>query len=96
MHDAASVGGSSSQLSGSEIQDAASSIVDAGHGLGPNPILCRRAKRLKKLKKMMTCTSAQSAALRFRSHTLVIIAIMLVAHLVGYIIVSTQISSRFT
>jgi hypothetical protein len=57
--------------------------------------LPRRAKRLKKLNRMMTSSAAQSSTLRFKQQTWLCFGVILVAHVVGYAILSTQIQKRF-
>jgi len=55
----------------------------------------RRAKRLKKLNRIMTSSSAQSSTLRFKHQTWLVIAIILGAHVMGYAVLSTEIERRF-
>lgn len=55
----------------------------------------RRAKRLKKLKRMMTCTAAQSATDRLRLHTWCLVGGILVIHIVCFIIAVMQISDKY-
>ncbi|KAI8467685.1 MAG: hypothetical protein J3K34DRAFT_523567 [Monoraphidium minutum] len=93
---AASVGdASASQVSGSEGDGGASSAAGDGHGDDELNADFRRAKRLKKLNRMMTSSAAQSSTLRFKRQTWFIIGIILAAHVMGYAILSTQIKLRF-
>jgi hypothetical protein len=55
----------------------------------------RRAKRLKKLARMLTCSAAQSATLRFKRYTWLMLGLILATHIVGYAVISTEISGRF-
>lgn len=44
---------------------------------------------------MVTCNTAQIATLRLTTRTWVILGLMLAAHIAGYVIISTQVQSRF-
>jgi hypothetical protein len=55
----------------------------------------RRAKRLKKLTRLFTSTTAQSATTRFRQRTWLITFIILGAHLAAFAVLVTQIESRY-
>jgi hypothetical protein len=44
---------------------------------------------------MMTSSAAQSSTLRFKQQTWLCLGVILVAHVVGYAILSTQIQKRF-
>jgi hypothetical protein len=57
--------------------------------------MCRRAKRLKKLNRMMTSSAAQTATERFRKHTLYLVLAILVAHVVCFVILMTGINARY-
>ncbi|GBF97004.1 hypothetical protein Rsub_09801 [Raphidocelis subcapitata] len=92
---AASVDQSASQVSGSEAGDGASSAVGDAHADEELAVDFRRAKRLKKLNRMMTSSAAQSATTRFKRQTWAVIAIILGAHVTGYAVLSTQIEKRF-
>jgi hypothetical protein len=61
----------------------------------PHFPLPSRAKRLKKLSRMLTSSGAQSATLRFKSQTWLVVGVLLAAHVMGYAVLSTQIQSRF-
>ncbi|KAI8474715.1 MAG: hypothetical protein J3K34DRAFT_518018 [Monoraphidium minutum] len=93
---AASIGGGSSQQSGSEGQDGASSA--AGDGAEDAELVAdfRRAKRLKKLSRMFTSAAAQSATITFRKRTWLLVGFILGAHLIGFSILVTQIESRYS
>eukprot|EP00775_Hariotina_reticulata_P007054 gene7054-7268_t len=54
-----------------------------------------RAKRLKKLSRMIQSTAAQSASTRWRQHSLLLLGLLFIAHLVGFAVVVTQINLRF-
>jgi len=55
----------------------------------------RRAKRLKKLTRLFTSSTAQSATITFRQRTWLLTVIILGAHLVAFTILVTQIESRY-
>jgi len=54
---------------------------------------CRRAKRLKKLTRMLTSKAAQTATDRFRSHTWALIAVLMVAHVACFGVLMYQVSA---
>jgi hypothetical protein len=54
----------------------------------------RRAKRLKKLSRMLTSSIAQSATNTWKRHTLYLLAIIVVAHIACFAVVSTQLDAR--
>lgn len=56
---------------------------------------CRRAKRLKKLKRMMTGSLAQVAAERFRKHTYLVVLLLIAAHTTCFGVLVTNIVSRY-
>lgn len=55
----------------------------------------RRAKRLKKLNRMMTSTAAQLATDRWRRHTYMATAAIVVAHVICFVVLLTQINARY-
>lgn len=55
----------------------------------------RRAKRLKKLNRLMTSTAAQVATDRFRKHTYFLVLTLMVAHVVCFVVLMTQIDARY-
>eukprot|EP00775_Hariotina_reticulata_P009651 gene9651-9811_t len=55
----------------------------------------RRAKRLKKLNRMMTCSAAQTAADRFKKHVYVLTAMMLLMHVLCFGILYTEVNARY-
>ncbi|KIY97575.1 hypothetical protein MNEG_10388 [Monoraphidium neglectum] len=55
----------------------------------------RRSKILRKLRRLLTGTTAQSASIRFRTHTWAVILLALTVHVVGFAVISTQIQSRY-
>eukprot|EP00883_Tetradesmus_obliquus_P002715 jgi/Sobl393_1/12921/SZX78204.1 len=87
-------GGSESQSAGgSEALDAASSVqTDVEDELVAD---WRRAKRLKKLNRMMTSTAAQLATDRWRRHTYMATAVIVVAHVICFVVLLTQINARY-
>lgn len=56
----------------------------------------RRAKILRKLARLMTGPAAQSATLRYKSVTWIVIAALVGVHILGFAIVTTQIESRYS
>jgi hypothetical protein len=58
--------------------------------------LCRRAKRLRKLSRMLTSSIAQSATntCQWKRHTLYLLAIIVAAHIACFAVVSTQLYAR--
>jgi hypothetical protein len=54
-----------------------------------------RAKRLKKLSRLFTCSTAQSATLRLRQRTWLLTCVILGAHLTAFAVLVTQIESRY-
>jgi uncharacterized membrane protein len=44
---------------------------------------------------MIHSTAAQSASIRWRQHSLLLLGVLFVAHLVGFAVVVTQINLRF-
>lgn len=57
--------------------------------------VCRRAKRLKKLNRMVQSSAAQQATTTWRRHTLVLLGIILLAHIVCFAVLTTQIDKRY-
>lgn len=57
--------------------------------------LCRRAKRLKKLKRMLTSSSTQVASTRLTNRTWMVLGLLVGIHIAGYAIISTQVQTRF-
>lgn len=55
----------------------------------------RRAKRLKKLNRMMTSSVAQAAAERFKRHTLMLTGLLTIVHVVCFVVLITQINARY-
>jgi HAMP domain-containing protein len=55
----------------------------------------RRAKRLKKLNRMMQSTAAQQASNTWRLRTLVLLGILLVAHVACFAALTIQIDRRY-
>lgn len=55
----------------------------------------RRAKRLKKLNRMMTSSVAQQAAERFKRHTLLLTGLITLTHVVCFVVLVTQINARY-
>lgn len=55
------------------------------------PAACRRAKRLRKLSRMMTSRLAQTATERFRLHTWGLLAILMIVHVVCFVVVVMQV-----
>ena len=60
-----------------------------------HPPFLRRAKRLKKLARLFTCSTAQSATLRFKQRTWLLTCIILGAHLAAFSVLVLQIQSRY-
>lgn len=62
------------------------------------PICCasarRRAKRLKKLKAMLNSSLAQQAFNSWRWRTLLLLAVIVIAHIVGFGVLENEIASR--
>jgi type VI protein secretion system component VasF len=56
---------------------------------------CRRAKRLKKLVRLLTGSAAQSTTLRFYQHTWVLVLLAIVAHVACFIALTLEINSRY-
>jgi hypothetical protein len=54
-----------------------------------------RAKRLKKLHRLLTCRAAQSATARFKTHTWALVGIILAAHITCFVVLVLQINSRY-
>eukprot|EP00878_Enallax_costatus_P021708 GHUV01022998.1.p1 GENE.GHUV01022998.1~~GHUV01022998.1.p1 ORF type:complete len:487 (+),score=142.31 GHUV01022998.1:295-1755(+) len=75
------------------------SASEAGVGLGGQEeeltIDSRRAKRLKKLHRMMFSSLAQAASRRWRMHTMVLMAVIVLAHIITYIVLTTAVNSRY-
>eukprot|EP00775_Hariotina_reticulata_P003515 gene3515-3785_t len=95
--DAASDGeGAGSVASGSQGDglEAASSVADSE---ADDELVAdwRRAKRLKKLTRMMTSTAANMAAVRFKNHTYMLALLILGAHVLCFAILYSQIDARF-
>jgi hypothetical protein len=57
--------------------------------------VCRRAKRLKKLNRVMTCSAAQTASERFKKHTLLLVLTITLAHVLCFVILVTQVNARY-
>jgi hypothetical protein len=57
--------------------------------------MCRRAKRLKKLNHMMQSSAAQMATNNWRRRTLGLLAVIVVAHIVCFAVLNTQIDRRY-
>jgi hypothetical protein len=55
---------------------------------------CRRAKRLKKLNRMVQSNAAQQATGAWKRRTLVLLAIMLVARVACFIVIDNQVADR--
>jgi hypothetical protein len=51
--------------------------------------------RLKKLNRMMTSSLAQQAAERYRKHTYLLTAVVTVVHVICFVVLITQINSRY-
>eukprot|EP00878_Enallax_costatus_P025839 GHUV01027676.1.p1 GENE.GHUV01027676.1~~GHUV01027676.1.p1 ORF type:complete len:1421 (+),score=378.88 GHUV01027676.1:621-4883(+) len=96
-----SAAGSSAQ--GSSANDGASEAggqsVTSGAETGHDEDLAvdtRRAKRLKKLNRMLHSSLAQVDTTRWRLHTLGLLAIILMAHVICFVVLTTQINRRYT
>ncbi|GBF92718.1 hypothetical protein Rsub_05087, partial [Raphidocelis subcapitata] len=91
-----SLGDASSQQSGSEALDNGSSAAGDG-GVDDSELVAdfRRAKRLKKLSRLFTCSTAQSATISFRQRTWLLAFIILGAHLAAFAVLVTQIEARY-
>jgi hypothetical protein len=57
--------------------------------------VCRRAKRLRKLSRMMTSRLAQTATEAFREHTWGVLALLVVAHVACFAVLVIQVTSRY-
>jgi predicted Co/Zn/Cd cation transporter (cation efflux family) len=55
---------------------------------------CRRVKRLKKLSRMFSSGIAQAATNQWKHHTLFLLAIILIAHIACFAVVTTQLDAR--
>jgi hypothetical protein len=55
----------------------------------------RRAKRLKKLTRMMTSTAANLAAVRFKNHTYLLTLLITGAHILCFAILYSQVDARY-
>lgn len=62
----------------------------------PHVLPRRRAKRLKKLTRLFTCSAAQSATIRFRERTWLLTFIILAAHLCAFAVLVSQIEARYS
>eukprot|EP00775_Hariotina_reticulata_P003511 gene3511-3781_t len=98
-HDAASdADGAASVTSGSQSAgdglDAASSLADSEV---EDELVAdwRRAKRLKKLSKMMTSSTANVASERFRKHTYLLALLIIGAHVMCFTILYTEVDVRY-
>lgn len=62
-------------------------------------ILCcfvfSRAKRLKKLHRMLFNNVATNESRRWRTHTMVLMAIIVAAHVTSYVVLTTAINARY-
>jgi hypothetical protein len=58
------------------------------------PWLCRRAKRLKKLVKLITVDIIQSAVNSFSLKSWLLLAVLLVAHIVCFVVLVQQVDSQ--
>jgi predicted GNAT family N-acyltransferase len=58
-------------------------------------VCCRRAKRLKKLNRMLTCRAAQTAADQFKNRAYVLAASMLLVHVLCFCVLYTEINARY-
>lgn len=56
--------------------------------------MCRRAKRLKKVARMLTSGVAQAAAKAWRQHTLILLVVVCAAHICCCVVLTTQVDSR--
>lgn len=56
---------------------------------------CRRAKRLKKLVRMMTSRTAHTATESFRKTTWLVVLGLTLAHVLCFVILTTQIQARY-
>eukprot|EP00775_Hariotina_reticulata_P001355 gene1355-1696_t len=84
----------SSSQSGGDGLEAASSV--AGSEADDELVAdWRRAKRLKKLTRMMTSTAANMAAARFKKHTYMLTLLILGAHILCFAILYSQVDARF-
>ncbi|KAF8055488.1 tmcC [Scenedesmus sp. PABB004] len=86
------VSGSQSQGVSEEQDDATEATSNVDEEL---VVDWRRAKRLKKLNRMMTSTAAQVAAERFRRHTYLLTLVIVLAHTVCFVVLLTQINARY-
>lgn len=50
---------------------------------------------LRKLRRMLTAPTAQSATTRFRWGALAVVVVLLAMHIVGFILITTQIAGRY-
>jgi len=53
---------------------------------------CRRAKRLRKLTKMLTSRLAQTATYLFAQHTWIVLLLLMLAHIVCFAVLTIQVS----
>ncbi len=54
----------------------------------------RRAKRLKRLTRLLTSSTAQAASRRFASHTKMLLAVMLSVHFACFLVLMTQVADK--
>lgn len=59
------------------------------------PRSLRRAKRLKKLNRMVQSSMAQQDSTNWRRHTLFLVGIVLVAHVVCFAVTTMQVDARY-
>eukprot|EP00882_Tetradesmus_deserticola_P025626 GHRQ01028163.1.p1 GENE.GHRQ01028163.1~~GHRQ01028163.1.p1 ORF type:complete len:534 (+),score=138.84 GHRQ01028163.1:97-1698(+) len=94
--ESASTGGGSSN--GDGVSEAAGSVTSASQGAGHDEDLAvdaRRARRLKKLNRMVQSTAAQQASKAWKRRTLMLLGIVLVAHVACFVVLSMQVDSRY-
>uniref|UniRef100_A0A383VUJ6 PAS domain-containing protein n=1 Tax=Tetradesmus obliquus TaxID=3088 RepID=A0A383VUJ6_TETOB len=94
--ESASVGGASSINDGAS--EAAGSVTSASEGVGHDEDLAidaRRAKRLKKLNRMMQNAAAQQASTAWRSRTLMLLGVALLAHAVCFAVLTMEVDRRY-
>jgi hypothetical protein len=56
--------------------------------------VCRRAKRLKKLHRMVQSNAVQRPTAAWKRHTLMLLAVMLVARIVCFVVLDNQVADR--
>eukprot|EP00879_Flechtneria_rotunda_P009748 GHRR01010197.1.p2 GENE.GHRR01010197.1~~GHRR01010197.1.p2 ORF type:complete len:816 (+),score=239.63 GHRR01010197.1:4977-7424(+) len=74
---------------------SASEAGDVHDGNEELVVDARRAKRLRKLNRMVQSSAAQLASSRWRKHTVYLLGTLLIAHIVCFVVLTAQVDKRY-